>query len=78
MSTQELLEYLAQLGIECERKSVYSDIQALQEYGVDIMTVRGAKGGYYVASRVFELPELKLLMDSVQSARFLTQKNPGS
>lgn len=74
VSTQELLEYLAQLGIECERKSIYSDIQALQDYGVDIMTVRGAKGGYYVASRVFELPELKLLMDSVQSARFLTQK----
>ena len=61
-------------NILCERKSVYSDIAALQEYGVDIVSIPGKKGGYYIASRNFELPELKLLIDAVQSSRFLTEK----
>lgn len=59
--------------IHCERKTVYSDIAALQELGVDIVSVPGKNGGYYIASRNFELPELKLLIDAVQSSRFLTE-----
>ena len=61
-------------GIACDRKTVYSDIAALQEYGLDIVSIPGKNGGYYIASRNFELPELKLLIDAVQSSRFLTQK----
>ena len=61
-------------GILCERKTVYSDIAALQDYGVDIISVPGKNGGYYIASRNFELPELKLLIDSVLSSRYLTEK----
>ncbi len=61
-------------GIRSERKSIYSDIAALQDYGIDIVSVPGKKGGYYIASRNFELPELKLLIDAVQSSRFLTEK----
>ena len=61
-------------NILCERKTVYSDIAALQDYGVDIVSVPGKNGGYYIASRNFELPELKLLIDAVQSSRFLTEK----
>ena len=60
--------------IACDRKTVYSDIAALQDYGVDIISVPGKNGGYYVASRSFELPELKLLIDAVQSSRYLTEK----
>lgn len=60
--------------ISCERKTVYSDIAALQEYGVDIVSSPGKNGGYYIASRNFELPELKLLIDAVQSSRFLTER----
>ena len=63
-----------QYGIQCERKTVYSDIAALIEYGVDIITKPGKNGGYYIASRNFELPELKLLIDAVQSSRYLTVK----
>ena len=63
-----------QHNISCERKTVYSDIAALQDYGVDIVSVPGKAGGYYIASRNFELPELKLLIDAVQSSRFLTEK----
>ena len=61
-------------NILCERKTIYSDIAALQDYGVDIVSIPGKSGGYYIASRNFELPELKLLIDAVQSSRFLTEK----
>ena len=71
----ELIQMLQhQHNILCERKTVYSDIAALQDYGVDIVSVPGKNGGYYIASRNFELPELKLLIDAVQSSRFLTEK----
>ena len=60
--------------ISCDRKTIYSDIAALQDYGVDIVSLPGKNGGYYIASRNFELPELKLLIDAVQSSRFLTEK----
>ena len=61
-------------GIRCDRKTIYSDIAALQDYGVDIVSNPGRNGGYYIASRNFELPELKLLIDAVQSSRYLTEK----
>ena len=61
-------------GIQCDRKTVYSDIAALQDYGTDIVSIPGKNGGYYIASRNFELPELKLLIDAVQSSRYLTEK----
>ncbi len=71
----ELLSMLErQHDIVCDRKTVYSDIAALQDYGVDIVSVPGKNGGYYIASRNFELPELKLLIDAVLSSRFLTEK----
>jgi len=69
-----LIAMLEKKGISCDRKTVYSDISALQDYGLDIETVPGRNGGYYVASRIFELPELKLLIDAVQSSRYLTEK----
>lgn len=61
-------------GIRCDRKTVYSDVAALIQYGVDIVSIPGKNGGYYIASRNFELPELKLLVDAVQSSRYLTEK----
>ena len=70
----ELIQMLENCGISCDRKTVYSDIAALQDYGLDIVTLPGRNGGYYVASRIFELPELKLLIDAVQSSRYLTEK----
>ncbi|MBR6595359.1 MAG: transcriptional regulator [Oscillospiraceae bacterium] len=71
----ELMEMLQnQHNISCDRKTVYSDIAALQDYGVDIVSVPGKNGGYFIATRNFELPELKLLIDAVQSSRYLTEK----
>ena len=71
----ELIEMLdRQHNIQCDRKTVYSDVAALIDYGIDIVTKPGKNGGYYIASRNFELPELKLLIDAVQSSRYLTEK----
>ena len=74
VGAQELIDMLARQGITAERKSIYSDIRALQDFGIDILNRRGKDGGYYIGSRNFELPELKLLIDAVQSSRFLTEK----
>ena len=74
VNTERILEYLAAHDIKAERKSIYSDIACLQDFGMDIVHQPGRGGGYYLASREFELPELKLLVDAVQSSRFLTSK----
>lgn len=75
VSASVLCEMLQQdYDIPCERKSIYTDIQTLQDYGMDIECIPGKNGGYYLASRAFELPELQLLSDAVQSSRYLTEK----
>lgn len=75
VSAAQIKAYLADCGISAERKSIYDDIEALRAYGVDIIQAgSGRSGGYYVAGREFELPELKLLVDSVQSSKFITHK----
>jgi len=75
VKASELTDMLdMEYSISCDRKTVYSDIAALQDYGVDIISIPGKNGGYYIASRNFELPELKLLIDAVQSSRYLTEK----
>ena len=61
--------------ISCDRKTIYSDISALQEFGLDIVSIPGRSGGYYLGSpKNFQLPELKLLIDAVMSSRYLTEK----
>lgn len=75
VSTKMLIEKLAAYGISAERKSIYDDIARLQEFGYDIIQSDNRNGGgYYLASRDFELAELKFLVDAVQSTRFITQK----
>lgn len=69
-----LIEKLKAEEISAERKSIYSDIGCLIDFGADIVfdPTRGS-GGYYLASRDFELPELKLLVDAVSASRFVTK-----
>lgn len=75
MGTQALIAALAEYGIRAERKSIYDDIAQLIEFGYDIELIKAKTGGgYYLASREFELPELKLLVETVQASRFLTLK----
>ncbi|MBD8953335.1 MAG: WYL domain-containing protein [Subdoligranulum sp.] len=77
LSVPQIVEKLKEKGIEAERKSVYDDLGTLNEmpdFPYEIMQKRGRGGGYYLASRTFELPELKLLVDSVQASQFITKK----
>lgn len=75
VTAAELISMLSsRYNISCDRKTIYSDIAALQDYGVDIVSIPGKNGGYFISTRTFELPELKLLIDAVLSSRFLTEK----
>lgn len=74
-STADIIAYLEANGIHSERKSIYDDIAKLIDFGYDIIQVHSRLGGgYYMAGRDFELAELKLLVDAVQSSRFITTK----
>ena len=71
----EIIDALKAYGITAERKSVYNDIENLRAYGMDIIgTKDGNTYSYYIGNRQFELAELKLLVDAVQSSKFITVK----
>ena len=73
-TTAQLTAMLRSNDIEAERKSIYDDIDTLRGYGLDILSCGGGRtGGWYVGSRDFQLPELKLLVDSIQSSKFITE-----
>jgi predicted DNA-binding transcriptional regulator YafY len=74
LSVNELISKLSDYGISAERKTVYDDIEALRQFGLDIVMEKSKSYGYYVAHRDFELPELKLLADAVQASNFITEK----
>ncbi|MGN1123812.1 MAG: WYL domain-containing protein, partial [Eubacterium sp.] len=78
LSTTQLIEMLAEKGIKCERKSIYSDISVLNEMGFDILSVKAPSRGYFMAGRQFEIPEVMLLIDAVTSAGFITPKKTKS
>jgi len=75
LSMHEIIAELERYDIKAERKSIYDDIEALNLIGMDVeKETAGGRTVYYLASRTFELPELKLLVDAVQSSRFITRK----
>ena len=75
LTMQQILDELDRQGIPAERKSIYDDLETLRQHGRDIVTVRsGVQTGYFIANRDFQLPELRLLVDAVQSSRFLTHR----
>ena len=75
LSANELCDALCAAGIEAERKSVYKDIEVLKEYGLEIsLGTENNKRGYFIGARKFELAELRLLLDAVQAANFISQK----
>lgn len=73
-SVTDILAFWQQHGIQAGRKSVYTDIELLQNAGMDIVCVKSSQNRYFVGQRLFELPELKLLVDAVESSRFITEK----
>ncbi len=74
VTINDMIAELDRYGITAERKSIYDDIEALRHYGLDIATRKSKTTDYFVASRLFELPELKLLVDAVQCSKFVTYK----
>lgn len=75
LSMEEIIRKLGAFGIEAERKSIYDDLAMLEEFGYDICKERdGRTTGYSLSNRDFSVGELKLLVDAVQSSRFLTKK----
>jgi len=74
LTVNELISKLAEMNVSAERKTIYDDIEALRQFGLDIVMEKSNVYGYYIANREFELPELKLLADAVQSSRFITER----
>lgn len=74
LSTNDLIIALKHYDVEAERKSIYTDIECLQDFGIDIICEKARSNQYYIGSRDFELAELKLLVDSVQASKFITHK----
>ena len=74
INASEICDKLAEFGVKAERKAIYDDIENLIFYGYDIIKTRTPRAGYFLASREFELPEIYLLTDAVQSADFITPK----
>lgn len=74
LTANEIKQALEAYGIRTERKSLYDDLKILETFGLDICRTRTTTVKYYVGSRDFEVPELKLLVDAIQSSKFITHK----
>ena len=74
LTVPQIIEGLARQDVKAERKSIYDDLDALRLFGLDVQSRKGKSPGWFIGGRDFELPEVKLLMDAVQSSRFITQK----
>ena len=74
LSLKQIIDLLAQKGISAERKSLYDDIEQLRLMGEDIVAVRDTTVRYYVGERTLDMPQLRLLVDAVQSSKFITRK----
>ena len=74
MGTTELLQKLNSIGIDCDRRTLYADIDALNECGYEILCRRSKSNMYYVKDRKFSIAEIRIMMDAVQAAGFITDK----
>ena len=75
LTTNQLIEALKnEFGISAHRVTIYEDMEHLRSFGFDIYTVKSKQNKYYLAARLFDLPELKLLIDAVESSKFITAK----
>lgn len=73
-TTAELLSVLKANDITVNRHTVVRDIEQLQEFGVDVICIKSSPNKYFIDTRPLELPELKLLVDAVESSRFISEK----
>lgn len=74
ITVNSIIEMLANHGLIAERKSIYDDLESLELFGYDIIRTKSRNCGVFLGEREFELPEIKLLVDAVQSSKFITEK----
>lgn len=74
LTVPELIQALEAWDIKAERKSIYDDMEALRTLGMDVQSRKGKSPGWFLGERTFQLAELKLLVDAVQSSKFITQR----
>ena len=78
LTMNEIIQRLAEHGVNADRKTLYTDFEELRDFGVDILMEKSGRNFYYhIGKRSFELPEMKLLVDAVQSAKAITDKKSG-
>ena len=70
--TPDIIAHLERNGIHAERKSIYDDMNTLEDFGLDVVRTEGPRGGYSIGTREFELAEVKILVDLVQSSKFVS------
>ena len=75
LSTNQLIEMLkSDYGLSVHRTTIPRDIDVLKKFGMDIISVRSTQTKFFLGQRTFEIPELKLLIDAVESSKFITKK----
>ena len=74
LTMPEMIAALGELGIKAERKSLYDDLITLEELGFTVEKTSTRPPRYYLSERIFELAELKLLVDAIQSSKFITEE----
>lgn len=75
LPTNEICSRLAEMGITCDRRTLYKDIALLNDQGFEVMwRWVGKEKGYYIEDRSFSVPELKIMIDAIQAASFITEK----
>ena len=73
-SIADLIQYLSENGLTADRKTISKYIDVLIDFGFDIIKIRKTQNQYFIGTRYFEAPEVKLLIDAVQSSRFITKR----
>ena len=75
LTLPEITDLLQENGVEVERKTMYTDFDELRKFGLDIQKEKiGNYSYYHLVNREFETAELKLIIDSIQSAKFITER----
>lgn len=74
LTVNQIISELSEYGITAERKSIYADFDTLEELGFPVLRLFGNPPEYTLAERIFEIPELKLLVDAIQSSKFITEE----
>lgn len=74
VTVSEMIEHLKSKGIPSVRQTVYTDLDALDTAGIDIVQIKSTQNRYFIGSRIFEYPELKMLVDAVASSKVISAK----